>query len=201
MKEDGLLPYWDIASKTVNVEVFNNFINTRHEDEAWERYVRTRIPLNTGSYSILARGMYALQCRQWFRSFEREKFLVMKLEELLDTSSPSPNPLSSMDVNNGNSDGPNNKNDDDISSGGVGGGEKGVQSAVNKVMAHLGLPQFEVRDTEKKNAREYIDPLEGDAAVRTCLQRFFAPHNVRFGKMMVEEMGYDETEWMDLWKY
>ncbi len=199
LKEDGLLPYWDIVTKTVNMEVYHNFINTRDEDEAWERYVRTRIPLNTGSYSILARGMYALQCRQWFRSFEREKFLVMKLEELLDTSSPSPTPSLSSSTNENIPDGPSTNHN--ISSGGVYCGEKGVQSAVNKVMTHLGVPQFEVRDTEKKNSREYIDPLEGDAEVRTWLQHFFAPHNARFGKMMVEEMGYDEKEWIDLWKY
>ncbi|KAL7426009.1 hypothetical protein ACHAXH_000406, partial [Discostella pseudostelligera] len=107
MKEDGLLPYWDMDSKAINMEVFNNFINTREEDMAWERYVTTRIPLNTGSYSILARGMYALQCRQWFRSFERTKFLVMKLEEL-DSSSSTSSSSTLTDDNGVDDDGANN---------------------------------------------------------------------------------------------
>ena len=190
MKEDGVLPYWDMDSKTINMEVFNHFINTREEDTAWERYVTTRIPLNTGSYSILARGMYALQCRQWFRSFDRTKFLVMKLEELESTSSNSASSTLTDDTGDDDDGGNNNSI---ITTG--------VQAAVNKVMVHLGLPQFEVHDTEKKNSREYTDPLESNVEIRTWLQRFFAPHNARFGNMMKEELGYDEREWMDLWSY
>lgn len=187
MKEDGLLPYWDMTTKSVNMDVYTKFINSHEEDEAWERYVTTRIPLNTGSYSILARGMYALQCRQWFRSFEKSKFLVMNLDELLNVSSLSDSCTDDTDTSNG------------TTNSTVGRG--GVQAAVDKVMVHLGLPQFEVHDTEKKNAREYTDPLEDNVEVRTWLQRFFAPQNARFGKMIVEELGYDEREWMNLWKY
>lgn len=84
MKEDGLLPYWDLETKTLDREIFDKFVDSPEEDAAWERYIRTRVPLNTGSYSPLARGMYALQCRQWFRSFSKDKFLVMKLEDMSD---------------------------------------------------------------------------------------------------------------------
>ena len=169
MKEDGLLPYWDMKSKTVDRKVFDSFINTYEEDAAWEKYVTTRIPLNTGSYSPLARGLYALQCRQWFRSFAMDKFLVLKLEDMSSSSSSS---------------------------------KGGVQGTVNQVMEHLGLPRFDVLDVERKNAREYKDPLEGKEELREWLQRFFAPHNERFGKMMVEEMGYDEEEdWLNTWSY
>lgn len=164
MKEDGLLPYWDMESKTVDKEMFDTFINSREEDEAWERYVRTRVPLNTGSYSPLARGMYALQCRQWFRSFSKDKFLVMKLED-----------MSSQ--------------------------ERGVQWVVNRTMKSLGLPQFEVPDVDKKNAREYVDPFEGQEELKEWLKRFFSPQNERFGRMIVEELGYDENDWTDLWTY
>jgi hypothetical protein len=64
MKEDGLLPYWDVTTGTVDEIVYNKFVNSHDEDVAWERYVTTRIPLNTGSYAIVARGLYALQFRQ-----------------------------------------------------------------------------------------------------------------------------------------
>ena len=164
MKEDGLLPYWDVESKTVDRDLFNSFINTSEEDEAWERYVRTRIPLNTGSYSPLARGLYALQCRQWFRSFSKDTFLVMKLEDMSSE-------------------------------------EKGVQWVVNRTLQHLGLPRFDVSDVEKKNSREYVDPLEGKVELNEWLQRFFEPHNERFGRMLMEEMGYDEKDWTDIWRY
>jgi len=166
MKEDGLLPYWDVEAKTLDREVFDNFVDSREEDEAWERYITTRIPLNTGSYSPLARGMYAVQCRQWFRSFNKDKFLVMKLE---DMSSNSAN--------------------------------KGVQWMVDQTLKHLGLPQFEVPDVEKKNSREYNDPLDGKEELRGWLQRFFAPHNERFGRVMVEEMGCEEEDWINVWSY
>jgi hypothetical protein len=162
MKEDGLLPYWDLESKNVNKEIFEKFINSREEDEAWERYVRTRVPINTGSYSPLARGLYALQCRQWFRSFPKEKFLVIKLED-----------MSSQ--------------------------EKGVQWVVNKSLEHLGLPRFEVPDVDKKNARDYVDPFEGKRELKEWLKRFFAPHNERFGKMVIEDLRYNEEDWKGLW--
>jgi hypothetical protein len=114
----------------------------------------------------------------------------MKLEEL-DSSSSNSSSSTLLSEDTGDDDGGNNSSSNTT----------GVQAAVNKVMIHLGLPQFEVHDTEKKNSREYIDPLEEKVELRTWLQRFFAPHNARFGKMMMEEMGYDEREWMDLWSY
>mmetsp|Transcript_39857 Transcript_39857/g.67984 ORF Transcript_39857/g.67984 Transcript_39857/m.67984 type:complete len:666 (+) Transcript_39857:106-2103(+) len=167
MKEDGLLPYWNVETKCLDRERFDEFIDSREEDEAWERYITTRIPLNTGSYSPLARGLYALQCRQWFRSFAKDKFLVMKLEDMSS---------SSLDG-------------------------KGVQWTVDETMEHLGLPRFELKDVEKKNAREYNDPLEGKDKLRGWLERFFAPHNQRFCRMMVEDMGCEEEDWKDVWSY
>jgi hypothetical protein len=191
MMDDGLLPYWNVETGTVDRAAYENFANSRAEDEAWERYVMTRIPINTGSYSPLARGLYALQCRQWFRSFSRDKFLVLKLEDMVTpppTSTPPPSSPS------------NDRGIDEDDEGG-----KGVQRAVDMVMAHLGMPRFQVTDTSKKNSREYDDPLLGGGEdgdeLRCWLERFFAPHNERFGRMMVEDMGYDEGEWKDVWSY
>ena len=36
MKEDGLLPYWDVESKTLDRGVFDTFIDSPEEDEAWK---------------------------------------------------------------------------------------------------------------------------------------------------------------------
>ena len=77
----------------------------------------------------------------------------------------------------------------------------GVQWAVNKSMEHLGLPRFEVLDGTTKNSREYTDPLDGKNELRCWLQRFFEPHNERFGTMMIEELGYDEEDWKNVWSY
>ena len=164
MKDDGLLPYWDMEKKCVNKDVFDSFIDSPEEDEAWEKYIRTRVPLNTGSYSPLARGLYALQCRQWFRSFSKDKFLVMKLEDMSSA-------------------------------------EKGVEWVIDKSLEHLGLPRYQVSDIDKKNARDYIDPFEGKDELKKWLHRFFAPHNERFGKLVVNELGYDEADWTNLWSY
>jgi hypothetical protein len=194
MKDDGLLPYWDMDTGTVDMAIYDDFVNTRQEDEAWERYVTTRIPINTGSYSPLARGLYALQCRPWFRSFSRDTFLVLKLEDMT-----SPPPSSSSP--------PSNDIDDDGGDFGIDethdGGEKrgGVQRAVDRVMSHLGLPRFQVEDASRKNSRDYDDPLEGKDELRGRLERFFDPHNERFGRMMVGDLGYDEKEWRDVWSY
>ena len=78
---------------------------------------------------------------------------------------------------------------------------KGVQWVVNRSLGHLGLPTFEVLDVDKKNARDYHDPFEGKEKLKGWLQRFFAPHNERFGKMIVEDLSYDENDWSDLWTY
>ena len=76
-----------------------------------------------------------------------------------------------------------------------------MQWAVDRAMSHLGLPRFQVLDTSKKNSRKYKDPLEGKDELRGWLEHFFAPHNERFGRMMVEDMGYDEEEWRGVWSY
>ena len=162
MIEDGLLPYWNVESRTVDTEAFEAFADSPEEDEAWERYVTTRVPLNTGSYAPLGRGMYALQCRRWFRSFPPDKFCVMRLEDV---------------------------------------GERGAQWAADRAAAHLGLPRYELPDPGRRNSREYGDPLAGKAELRGWLERLFRPHNGRFGRMVVEELGYEGEEWGDPWSY
>jgi hypothetical protein len=187
MKEDGLLPYWDIPTGTVNENVYNEFINTYDEDIAWEKYVTSRIPLNTGSYGIIARGLYALQFKQWYRSFNKDTFLILKLEDMMDDDVDENNPKIGIEKNG----------DGEIVEQNIG----GVQHAVNKVMYHLGLPRFTLLDTSKKNSRDYTDPLVDNDELRDYLQRFFTLHNERFGRMMIEDMGYNEAEWNGVWSY
>jgi hypothetical protein len=63
--------------------VFDSFINTRDEDEAWDQYLEKHVPLNTGSYGLLARGLYALNLRPWLQAFDKTQFLILRLEKEL----------------------------------------------------------------------------------------------------------------------
>lgn len=125
MKEDGLIPYWDEVSHTVDRTLFDTFVGSKEEDEAWTRYLTKHIPLNRGSHSLVSRGMYELNLRDWFRAFPREDFLVLKLEDMANSSS------------SGDEEG------------------NGVQRTVSKALRHLDLPQYEVVDETPKNTRSY----------------------------------------------
>lgn len=80
MRECGLIPYWNIDQGTLDEDVFQSFCGSEKEDRAWDCYLK-QIPLNTGSHSLLARGMYALNLRPWFRAFDHSDFLVLQLEK------------------------------------------------------------------------------------------------------------------------
>ena len=82
MDNCGLIPYFNIESGMVDQSRFDLFSGSAEEDEAWEMYLANHVPLNTGSYGLLTRGMYALQLRPWFRAFDRNQFLVLRLESL-----------------------------------------------------------------------------------------------------------------------
>jgi len=38
--------------------------------------------MSSGSHSLISRGMYEIQLRQWFKAFPPEMFLVLKLEDM-----------------------------------------------------------------------------------------------------------------------
>ena len=82
MQKCGLIPYWDIDEGILDQDSFDQFANSLEESQAWNNYLEQHVPLNTGSYGLLARGMYAVQLRPWFRSFDRNQFLCLKLESL-----------------------------------------------------------------------------------------------------------------------
>jgi len=80
MKACGLVPYWDIDTGNFDKVVFDSFINTDAEDSAWNLYLENHVPLNTGSYGLLARGLYALNLLPWLAAFDKDQFLVLELE-------------------------------------------------------------------------------------------------------------------------
>jgi hypothetical protein len=107
MHQCGLIPYWEIdgiddggSDVKNNIEnrlcnsqfdqaVFEAFAGSAQEDKAWDCYLRAHVPLNTGSYGLLSRGLYELNLRPWFRAFDPKDFLVLKLEAMNTASATS----------------------------------------------------------------------------------------------------------------
>lgn len=82
MKASGLIPYWDIESQTMDLDKFRDFAGSRQEDLAFQKYLQDYVVMNSGSHSLVVRGMYELQLRQWYRSFSNNSFLLLKLEDM-----------------------------------------------------------------------------------------------------------------------
>jgi hypothetical protein len=78
----GLIPYWDEEKGTLDQDLFDKFTGSQEEAQAWETYLERHVPLNTGSYGLLTRGMYAVQLRPWLRAFDRDQFLCIRLESM-----------------------------------------------------------------------------------------------------------------------
>ena len=91
LQDCGVLPYWSSFSAmtsrhfeeaTFDATLFDSFSGSPAEDAAWGRYLEQHVPLNTGSYGLLSRGLYELQLRPWLREFDGSQFLVLKLEAM-----------------------------------------------------------------------------------------------------------------------
>ena len=83
LKQIGLLPYYDILSHTVDTTIFNNFVGSKEEDDAYKLYQKNSIPMNTGSHSLILRGMYELQLRHWIKQYDdKSKILVLNMDDL-----------------------------------------------------------------------------------------------------------------------
>ena len=82
MRNCGLIPYWDLEAKTMNMDLFNHFAGSKKEDAAFEKYLKNHVHMSSGSHSLVSRGMYELQLRQWIRAFSSKAFLVLKLEDM-----------------------------------------------------------------------------------------------------------------------
>jgi Aspartyl/Asparaginyl beta-hydroxylase len=103
----GLLPYWkmdfieEAVAETLETndaatngrpipweqavfdpQVFASFSGSEQEFNAWSHYVQKYVPLHTGSYGLLSRGLYGLQIRAWLREFPASQFRIFKLEAM-----------------------------------------------------------------------------------------------------------------------
>eukprot|EP00537_Pseudo-nitzschia_pungens_P008919 CAMPEP_0172380400 /NCGR_PEP_ID=MMETSP1060-20121228/70420_1 /TAXON_ID=37318 /ORGANISM="Pseudo-nitzschia pungens, Strain cf. cingulata" /LENGTH=745 /DNA_ID=CAMNT_0013108153 /DNA_START=31 /DNA_END=2268 /DNA_ORIENTATION=+ len=158
MRNCGLIPYWNIEEGgRLDQDAFDRFVGSPREAEAWDRYLRQHVPLNTGSYGLLTRGMYAVQLRPWFEAFDRDQFLCLKMESMKATN--------------------------------------GVKDTMQKVWAHLDLPNHPIVDESARNSRDY-DAM--DPKIKDYLQRFFQPHNRVLASVLQETTS---EEWIDPWPY
>ncbi len=82
MKDSGLIPYWDIETNTLDNACFKRFAGSIEEDKAFKKYLKDHVVMSSGSHSLVSRGLYELQLRQWIRAFSPGAFLALKLEDL-----------------------------------------------------------------------------------------------------------------------
>jgi hypothetical protein len=160
LKDCGLIPYWDTEKGCLlDQESFDKFAGSPEETEAWNRYLEEHVPLSTGSYGLLTRGMYAVQLRPWFRAFDRDQFLCLRLESM----------------------------------------NRGVPETMQKVWAHLDLPNHPIADESARNSRQYDDLEPG---VQEYLERFFEPHNRVLASLLQQQAPPATSEdWTNPWPY
>ena len=166
LKECGLLPHWNIETGVCDDAVFADFAGSPQEDQAWQRYLEQHVPLHTGSYGLLTRGLYELQLRPWLKAFDTSQFLVLLLEDFQEDSG----------------------SDSSKGGGGTSGGTGVVTNTMQKVWKHLGLPPIDnMADETPKNQREYQNQM--DEELKQYLQIFFAPYNRRL-QVLLEQHGW-----------
>jgi Aspartyl/Asparaginyl beta-hydroxylase len=156
----GVVPYWDKETGTVDESIWSSFVDSPEEDAAWERYLRKHVLLNSGSYGLLSRGLYALNLRPWLRAFSPE---ALESSTLATTTYASPFLVIDLEQ---------------MESG-------GVQSTMSRVWSHLDLPDVRVIDSSPRNTRAYESSLS--PTMVEYLQRFYQPHNQRLTKILGPE--------------
>ena len=175
LQDCGLIPYWNIEEGTCDMEMFEKFVGSPEEDHAFQLYLDTYVPINTGSYGLITRGMYALQLRPWLKAFPNlttntgggksknaSQFCILRLESMK---------------------------------------QFGVDQTMKKVWSHLQLPYHPVEDEEAKNTRGY-QPM--DPHNKSYLERFFEPHNRLLVKILKEYCVVEHdanNEWENPWPY
>ena len=179
----GLIPYWNIQNGTFDESKFNEFCDSKQEQVAWNTYMENHIPLNTGSYGLLTRGLYALQIQSWFSEFDRNQFLIFQLEKHLKNGDNS-------DDNNGGATTITNASTNSP-----------LHETMKQVWDHLDLPYYPVVDSTPRNTREYESMM--DSKMKEYLERFFQPHNRRLYKLLSSKNDDDknesDNEWYNVW--
>jgi hypothetical protein len=165
-----LLPHWDMKEGVCDNAIFESFAGGKEEQEAWDRYLEKHIPLNTGSYGLLGRGLYELQLRQWLKEFKgsQDSFLVLTLESLNDVQATMQQvwkhvDLPSIDVQDAT---PKNTRDYDPSLG----GDDAARNGKKNDTAAVATPK-----------RQY-------------LQNFYAPYNQRL-QQLLQKHGWGSHSW------
>jgi Aspartyl/Asparaginyl beta-hydroxylase len=169
MKDCGLLPYWNTNTpgNEFNQSLFDQFSGSDEEDKAWDLYLSKHIPLNTGSYGLVSRGLYEMNMRPWIQTFSGN---------IVDGTTPS----STTVIQSSSLPPPHQQQQvqqfciirlEDMKN-------DGIQCTMNElVWEHLNIPKTTINDTTPKNVRDYSSVL--DDSTTQYLQRFYQPHNNR----------------------
>jgi Aspartyl/Asparaginyl beta-hydroxylase len=212
MKQCGLIPYWTIPGLTIhtviedgkalqfisdwidtaifNPDKFHTFTGSVQEEKAWTKYVTMHVPLRTGSYGLLSRGLYALQIRTWMKSFPPTNFLIYKFEAMTNCESLDPQAQHDTSTTTTTT-------------------TTTSMRMMNQIWDHLQVPQYEVSDEilhQPQNARDYdsSDIIVTSSKLYTFLQRFYQPHNDRLQDMMEHtfaphQRNYSTELWNQHW--
>ena len=192
MKQCGLIPYWSIPGLTIHTNIndtaaiqfilqsldtaiwndtkFQSFTGSVAEETAWTNYITTHVPLHTGSYGLVSRGLYHIQIRMWRKVYPDCHFLCYKFESMT-SSSNSTTTTTCPDLR---------------------------MKWMQQIWDHLQVPYYEIPSDvleQKQNSRDYIksDILDPTSKLYHFLQRFYHPHNQQLHTVL-RKMQHDPNE-------
>jgi hypothetical protein len=170
----GLLPHWNIEKGMFDANVWKDFSGSAAEDQAWSLYLERHVPLKTGSYGLLARGLYELQLRSWLKAFPAEQFLVLVLErDLADTESVH-RTMERVWAHLG---------------------IPGITSLDDTTAQNTREYKSFLEEENEEKKEEGCESLGGTRmAKKEYLQRFFQPYNERLAQLM-EQHGWGSHKW------
>jgi hypothetical protein len=197
MKQCGLIPYWSIPGLTIHTKIddtttiqfilnsldaaqlnttkFRTFIGSIAEETAWTKYITTYVPLHTGSYGLLTRGLYHIQIRMWLKAYSISQFLIYKFEAMTTTTTIT---TTTSDVS---------RHDP------YGTIHPMKLKMIQQIWDHIQVPHYEIPIDileERKNSRDYIttDIIDPTSKVYSFLQRFYDLHNQQLHTMLMMQL-------------
>ena len=192
MKQCGLIPYWSIPGLTIhtkmddtkaiqfildsmdtarlNREKFDTFTGSVQEETAWTKYITQHVPLQTGSYGLLSRGLYHIQIRMWIKAYPRASdFLIYKFESV---TGRAPNDDATSNI---------------------------TMKMIQQIWNHIEVPFYEIpREIldERQNSREYTksDIIDTASKLYHFLQRFYELHNEQLHSLLLKMHHQQQAE-------
>lgn len=127
-------------------------------------------PMNHGGHSIVARGLYVLQLREWYAKWPNDQIKILSINDIKCAKATTITTTTA-----------------DSSSDGQ--GESGVQQCMDDVFSYLSLPPIDIEDLSAKNTRAHGQKMS--AEIRALLDDFYRP----FNEALFAFLGKDSMQW------